>query len=437
MTFLRQNYAGLVILLAMLIGGGPGKGLWTDHLIEAAMLPTLFMGLPHLTSNRLAWPARLLIALLLLLVLVQFLPWHRTVVISETLTFRGWGMVSPLPLASLESGLFVVALAGFALHLARLGNAELERCLRFVVIGFLVNLIAGLVQLSFDQRTVTGGVLPYSIRLGLMANENHFSTLIFMLIPMIAWLQLSRSRRLYLYLIYTGLTVGFLFSVGSRAGMTISLLLALLCLAWFLADRVAFAVKAAAATIAGAILAVALWQFGAASALSQDLRAVFFETTLRAITDNWLTGTGLGTFTSVYPAYEAREATIDLYANNAHNDYLEVVLEGGVFGAVLIGFYFALILRHGGRTPLTQAAFLAIAAVALHSLVDYPLRTFAVATPFVWLSVLILSSVPDTSRIVRRRLESQPDFVAHRDSEPDFGDVAAVGGSPGRTIIPG
>lgn len=419
--FLQNYYAGSVILLAMLLGGGTKQGLWTDHLIEAAMLPALFITLPRLTRNRLPLAAQLFIIGLLLLLLVHFLPWHRSIAIGETI-YGGWGMVSPLPLGSLEAALFTVALTGFGLYLARLGDMEQERCLRFVMIGFFVNFVAGLIQLASGSGRISSELLPFTISFGLFANENHFSTLIFMMIPLIAWFHLARNRRPVIYLLFVLLIVSFLFAIGSRAGMAISLGLALLCSFWFMAPRAAFALKVALLLVAATAVGLSLWIFGLPGTIEGELRTIFFTTTLHAILDHFPLGTGLGTFTSIYPSYEPREAIIDLYANHAHNDYLEIVLETGIFGAALLLFFFALLLRHAGRTPLTQAAFIAVAAVALHSVVDYPLRTFAVATPLTLLVVIILSTVPDRRRNARLPVEGQPDFVAHRKRELVFTD---------------
>jgi O-antigen ligase len=290
------------------------------------------------------------------------------------------------------------------------------------MIGFFVNFVAGLIQLASGAGQINSDLLPFTISAGLFANENHFSTLIFMMIPLIAWFHLARNRRPAIYLLFVLLIVSFLFAIGSRAGMALSLALALLCSLWFMAPRAAFALKLAILLVAVAALGVSLRVFGLPGTIEGDLRSVFFATTLDAILDHLPLGTGLGTFTSIYPGYEPREAIIDVYANHAHNDYLEIMLETGMFGVTLVLFFFALILRHAGRTPLTQAAFIAVAAVALHSIVDYPLRTFAVATPFTLFAVLILSTVPDRRRSVRLPAESQPDFVAHRQGEPIFAD---------------
>src|SRR5262249_35675685 len=97
---------------------------------------------------------------------------------------------------------------------------------------------------------------------------------------------------------------------------------------------------------------------------------------------------GMDTFIPVYGTFEQpQDALIDTYVNRAHNDILELGLEAGGFGVVLIFAllaWFALsslrLWRHGlpGAqidTNLARAATLCVGLVIAHSLVDYPLRT--------------------------------------------------------------
>jgi len=101
-------------------------------------------------------------------------------------------------------------------------------------------------------------------------------------------------------------------------------------------------------------------------------------------------GSGLGTFRDVYALYEDHER-LDPAAvvNHAHNDYLELFLETGVPGLLLIAAF----LLWWARTavsrwrdnladPYVKAAVIASAALLAHSLVDFPLRTAALSAKF-------------------------------------------------------
>ena len=77
------------------------------------------------------------------------------------------------------------------------------------------------------------------------------------------------------------------------------------------------------------------------------------------------------------------------YVNHAHNDYLELVLELGAAGAVLIVLFLGWWAVAATRvwtstlsTPFGRAATIATAAILAHSIVDYPLRTGALMAVF-------------------------------------------------------
>ena len=398
-AYLRRSlhfyYAGVVIVLALLIGGGTAQGLWTDHLLELLMLPALFLGLGGLSSTRLVLAAKILVLLITALMLVQFLPISRTVLLGPNSPGGiQTALFSPVPQQSLEAALFATAVLGFFLYLARFSDEDLERCLSFVAVGVLVNFVVGVLQLSYGSRVAVSGALPFTITSGLFANENHLSSLIYASIPLLAYRCLGRKRHLGLYGVLAFLFVGFLFAVGSRAGMAIASSLSLLSLFWFLQKdltqpRMAIAILLWLLSIVG----IVLW-LGYDSAIENDLRAVFFATTLRAIADHWLMGAGLGTFTMIYPAYEAPQNIVSVYANHAHNDFLELFLETGLPGLFLFVAFLLLVIGSFTRSRLSQAAFIALLALLLHSTVDYPLRTMALGVVFAYLCAVILSVRP-------------------------------------------
>jgi O-antigen ligase len=107
-------------------------------------------------------------------------------------------------------------------------------------------------------------------------------------------------------------------------------------------------------------------------------------------------GTGIGTFQRVYGLGEEPAQVSSTYVNHAHNDYLEVIAETGVLGVLLLMAFFGWWLKQAlsaARTAmqnkLAVAAAIASGAVLAHSLVDYPLRTTALATIFAFCLGLI------------------------------------------------
>ncbi|MHB1425866.1 MAG: O-antigen ligase family protein, partial [Gemmataceae bacterium] len=94
-------------------------------------------------------------------------------------------------------------------------------------------------------------------------------------------------------------------------------------------------------------------------------------------------GTGYGTFGYVEVMYRkaARPAEFGLWYDHAHNDYLEILVEGGVVGLCLavlalaavyrLGFRALAINRGSRRAGLALGALFAFTALALHSLAEF------------------------------------------------------------------
>jgi O-antigen ligase len=131
--------------------------------------------------------------------------------------------------------------------------------------------------------------------------------------------------------------------------------------------------------------------------LTQETR---YHTNVQAteyLDDFWLTGSGGGTFAAVFPYYR-REGLAPAFFTNAHNDYLEFVLEVGVLGTlplalvVSVSLGRALLIMRRRRDPLLRgmglASVMGIAAILIHSTSDFNLRIPANAALFVLLLAL-------------------------------------------------
>jgi O-antigen ligase len=77
------------------------------------------------------------------------------------------------------------------------------------------------------------------------------------------------------------------------------------------------------------------------------------------------------------------------YVVHAHNDYAEIALELGIPGIVLMLVFLVWwfreawsVWRRGERGAFAKAASIASAAILLHSIVDFPLRTAAISACF-------------------------------------------------------
>ncbi|NNC72777.1 MAG: O-antigen ligase family protein [Sphingomonadaceae bacterium] len=177
-----------------------------------------------------------------------------------------------------------------------------------------------------------------------------------------------------------------------------------------------------AAVVAGAIGLAALFigfsrsqsfDRAAGTAGMDDLRLQALPTLIEMAQNYLPFGAGFGSFEHVYRIHETDEMFAPAYLNNAHNDALQWIIEGGLPAFLLaIGFAAWFILRfvsrwrgaaaasYDRRTMLCAAVFLA--ALALASLVDYPLRVPSLMAVSVIL--VCLCAAPRT-----RRPSTQPD----------------------------
>lgn len=147
--------------------------------------------------------------------------------------------------------------------------------------------------------------------------------------------------------------------------------------------------KLSAALFAVALVGVVVALFGGLTSLRLQRdgidvgRLCLYSASLRAFADNWLLGTGFGTFESVFPAYrDASCGPSQFIFIRAHNFFLEGLLGFGVFfvPVVLIAYGFILrALRTGYRTRrrfrnVAVVGFGAVLFVTIHSMVDFSLQ---------------------------------------------------------------
>jgi len=124
--------------------------------------------------------------------------------------------------------------------------------------------------------------------------------------------------------------------------------------------------------------------------MSKDLemRPKIGAAVVRAIGDNWLTGTGYGSFADIFPLYQP--LNVVGYVDLAHNDYLENALELGVPAAALlvltVGYLAGRCLigvfrrRRDAIYPIAGVA--ATVMVGVHAAFDFSLQIPAVTVTY-------------------------------------------------------
>nr|WP_255428056.1 O-antigen ligase family protein [Ramlibacter cellulosilyticus] len=200
--------------------------------------------------------------------------------------------------------------------------------------------------------------------MGTFANPNHLANYLAIALTLyiwLAWTTLARSRnRLHLergtdsrvrrLAIWGagGLIIAIgLFIARSRGAMLAGLPAALAALALVVIDATRTRNWRVIAPVLGIALGLAVAMVGFDFALSRfrtedlgasaEIRNLLARTTLEGALQFWPTGAGWGTYETVYPRFQPAE--IVGVANYAHQDYAQLLFEGGIFAIVLMAAF--------------------------------------------------------------------------------------------------
>ena len=124
-------------------------------------------------------------------------------------------------------------------------------------------------------------------------------------------------------------------------------------------------------------------------------RAHFWKGAVEMIKEHPLLGTGLGAFSAAYPRHDTASGAYRL--EQAHNDYLQILTDGGVVGALLALAFVAVLFRQGFRRLQSRdkfrrgvalGALTGCAGALVHSAFDFTLHTTANGLLFLLLAAL-------------------------------------------------
>ena len=125
-------------------------------------------------------------------------------------------------------------------------------------------------------------------------------------------------------------------------------------------------------------------------------------------------GWGLGTFSGVYPSF--RSFFTNLWVNEAHNDFIQTLVETGIVGFCLRRRLSSVALQGGDSefkdwrsdqaSALRLAAFVGCLGLLIHGLGDFNLQIPANAAIFFALSAIVttVSGRSETGSQIRREL---------------------------------
>jgi O-antigen ligase len=161
---------------------------------------------------------------------------------------------------------------------------------------------------------------------------------------------------------------------------------------------------------------------------SQDLRLKAFPTVVEIARDTFPWGSGMGSFDEVYRHYEPGQLLSPNYFNHAHNDWLEIVMTGGLPAVLLAAMAITLFIiavvavlkqKERGRSRRrilisARCAAAILLLLAIGSIAEYPARTPSLAVLGV-LCAAILSGVRKIDTGVSSR-DRQAASNRHRDT---------------------
>jgi O-antigen ligase len=277
---------------------------------------------------------------------------------------------------------------------------------------------------------------------GSYVNHNHYAGLMEMLVPIpfvVSMGHLFRGGQRALVGSCAVLMAGTIFLSGSRGGMLAfvfeMVLFAALTLGKRRSPRIALGSIAVCVFILALLIFVGKGQvLGRLGDLGPGMRLDITKDSLRMFSQRPVVGWGLGTFPTVYPSF--RSFYTNLFVNEAHNDYAQLLVETGLLGFGLMLWFLVRLYQYGLPTSrrwefewdgaVSLAALLGCTGILLHSFVDFNLQIPANAALFYVLcglaaSPLAASSKPGRSRDIgdegiggRRTRSAYGDSLAHR-----------------------
>lgn len=363
-----------------------------------------------------------------------------------------WRPISLAPSATWNALFSLLVPLSVLLLAINLDKTSLYRLVPVMLAIILLSGILGILQTLGPDR---GPLYFYRLTnwgasVGLLANRNHQSVLLACAFPLLAvfasWKQGDTSqvamRRMWGAGCAGLLLVPMIIATGSRAGLLVGTL-ALASVPWiyrgetrknnssnhnkfgrlkFLND---YWLHMLALAVIASLFALVffgrdqIFQMGSQD-IAGDLRFEVFRPIMGMIVQYFPVGTGFGAFPEAYRIAEPDALLNSTYLNHAHNDWLEVVVTGGLFSLVLLTIVIvyairkliALYLLPTDQQRLTavvmgKAGLTIIFLGALASVFDYPIRVPSMSVLMVLAFVWLYSSMLTTEK----KLEGRGDVV--------------------------
>jgi O-antigen ligase len=275
---------------------------------------------------------------------------------------------------------------------------------------------------------------------GPYVNHNHYAGLMEMLAPIPLILSLSHlgpPRVRALAGACAALMVGTVFLSGSRGGMLAILFELALLAALLVRQKRSLRTAIGIGVFLALVIGLLAWVGGAElsqriatvgpghTGLSADFRMSINRDAVRMFLKRPILGWGLGSFPVVYPQF--RSFYTNLFVNQAHNDYLQLLVEMGALGFATMVWFVGTLYGRGARkisgwsadagAAMALACLLGVTGILVHSAVDFNLQIPANAALFYVMATVAGSEPFAKPAHKRRRARKQPAEEIIRTSE--------------------
>lgn len=418
-------------LCVMLMGGGSRDDIESNMVLRPIAIlfaAYAFLSMGRAELERVRIPLYLLVALMLI-VAVQLIPlpptmWaslpgHQLVadVLADAGVQQAWRPLTLSPAETMNT-LFSLSIPLAALLLLSLQKRTTYRRIIWVLIaGLALSALWGLAQIAGpdDSPLYTYRITNSGAPVGLFANRNHQAVALAALVPSLIFLSMASKWRSGAGLLESVASVGILLILlpsvlltGSRMGIVLAVCALAGGTVLFLlfsqpeshrqsAGRMKQIIARYRAAllygVVGVVVLLAIFLARAPSLdrlfdtnLTEESRLELWPVLLDMAGHYFPLGAGFGTFEHVFKIFEPSQILTPAYFNQAHNDPMQILIEGGVAALILCLAFLFLFARQvirrlwldgapSGQRQIAGAATLGILVFLGGSLSDYPLRT--------------------------------------------------------------
>jgi O-antigen ligase len=440
----EQIVGGVFLVLAVLLGGASAGGYAGNAVLQALAALLIAWGIvtldwaPERKSERLPLIFALVLAAYMLIQLIPLPPFLWTHLpgrerVVEGLSALGvdplpWMPISLLPGRTLSGVTAMLPPIAALILVLRFQRSATQGALWALFGVAVVSAMMGLGQISGGSGSPLYLYDPTNLGLavGFFSNANHLGTLMVLVLPLVAGVAVRARMRsdetkgaTIAWIAAPAVMLLALLVVPFTESLAAVILAVIALVAAFLIFRAALPARVQMGAIIGGLVLAALligymllnpdkFGFGTTSGGTTGMgRPHIWQIASHIVPAMLPFGSGFGSFDAVFRQFENPGLIGPVYANHAHSDLIEIVIEGGLVSVLLLLAFLVWYVRrtwklwmsYSSRDPLACAASVAVGLVLLHSLIDYPLRTSAIAVPFAFCLGLMARAQRQTASI--------------------------------------